>query len=144
MEHEPIKESQSFYTSDLINPLKHFYKNPTDDAFIFQNYVLDVYQQRMEILETVHNPSKVIVIDCGLNACQIFTTVNKHQYIKFGFLYLTKKYLQLKSEFFPGKLYATSGVFYLNFDHSEVKKHIAFHNHSGEAQISFDYLILLD
>ena len=29
----------------MINPLKHIYKNPTDNAFIFQNYLLDVYQQ---------------------------------------------------------------------------------------------------
>ena len=48
LEHEPEKEIQSFYGNDLLNPLEHFYKNPTDNAFIFQNYVLDVYQQRME------------------------------------------------------------------------------------------------
>ena len=35
-EHEPIKEVQSFYGNDLINPLEHFYKNPTDNAFILQ------------------------------------------------------------------------------------------------------------
>ena len=33
VEHEPIKEFQSFYGND---PLEHFYKNPTDIAFIFQ------------------------------------------------------------------------------------------------------------
>ena len=53
VEHEAIKEFQTFYGNDLINPLEYFYKNPTDNTFIFQNYVLDVYQQRMETLETV-------------------------------------------------------------------------------------------
>ena len=77
VEDEPIKEFQSLYRNDLINPLEHFYKNPTVNAFIFQNYVLDVYQQRMETLETVQHPYKVVFMDCGLDACQIFTSVNK-------------------------------------------------------------------
>ena len=93
MEHEPVKEFQIFYGNDLINPLDHFYKNPPDNTYIFQNYVLDVYQQRMETLETVQHPHKVIVMDHGLDACQIFTTLNKDQYTKFGFLYLTEKHL---------------------------------------------------
>ena len=126
------------------NPLEHIYKNPTNHAFIFRNYVLDVYQQRMETLETVQHPCKVIFLDYGPDACQIFTTVNKDQYIKFGFLYLTEKYLKLKSKFFPGKLYATNGVFYLSIDSSEAMKCVAFHNHSGEDLISCDYLIFLD
>ena len=47
VEHEPVKEIQSFffYENDPINPLEHFYKNPTDNPFVFQNYVLDFYQQ---------------------------------------------------------------------------------------------------
>ena len=77
VEHEPVKEFQSFYGNDLINPLEYFHKNPTDSAFVLQNYVLDVYEQRMETLETVQHPCKVIVMDHGLDACQIFTTMNK-------------------------------------------------------------------
>ena len=69
----------------MINPLEHIYKNPSDNAFIFQNYVLDVYQQRMETLETVQNPCMVTVMDHGLDAYQIFTTLNKDQYTKFRF-----------------------------------------------------------
>ena len=49
-----------------------------------------------------------------------------------------RKYLQLKSEFFPGKLCATNGVFYLSIDPSEAMKYVAFCNHSGEDQISSD------
>ena len=86
---EPVKEFQSFYGSDLINPLGHFYKNPTDNAFIFQNYILDVYQQRIETLEAVQHPCKVIVMDCSPDACQIFARI----YTKFGCLYLTERYL---------------------------------------------------
>ena len=91
--HGPVEECQSFYGNELINLLGCFYKNPTDNAFIFQNYLLDVYQQRMETLETVRHCCSVIVVDSGLHACQIFTTVNKDQYTKFGFSYLTEKYL---------------------------------------------------
>ena len=80
VEHEPVKEFQSFDGNDLINPLQHFNTNPVDNAFIFQNCVLDVYQQRMETLESVKHMCKVIVMDCGLDVCQIFTTLNKDQY----------------------------------------------------------------
>ena len=44
VEHEPVKEFQSLYGNDLINLLQHFYNNSTDNALIFQKYVLDVYQ----------------------------------------------------------------------------------------------------
>ena len=112
VEHEPVKESQSLYGNDLLNPLENFYKNPTNNAFTFQNYVIDIYQERMETLETVQHPCKVIHMEHGLDACQIFTTLNKDWYTKFGFLYWTEKYVQLKSKLFPCKLYATNGVFY--------------------------------
>ena len=67
--------------------------NPTDNAFIFQNYVLNVHQQRMETSQTVQHPCKVSVMNQGLDVCQVFATVKKDQYIKFVFLYLTEKYL---------------------------------------------------
>ena len=57
--------------------MENFYKNPTDNAFVFQNYVLDVYQKRMKTLETVQHACKVIVMGGGLDACQKFTFVNK-------------------------------------------------------------------
>ena len=44
VEHEPLQQFQIFYGNDHINPLEHFYKNPTHNGFFFQNYVLDVYQ----------------------------------------------------------------------------------------------------
>ena len=81
------------YANSLIYPVENVYKNPTDNVFIFQNYVLDVYQQRMETLETVLHPCKVIVMDCGLDACHIFTTLNKDQCTKLGIFYMTEKYL---------------------------------------------------
>ena len=51
-----------------MNPPVHFYKTPADNAFIFQNYALGIYQQRMETLEAVQHPCKVIVMDRGLHA----------------------------------------------------------------------------
>ena len=37
-----------------------------------KNYVLDVYQQRMETVYTVQHPCKVIVMDHGFDASKIF------------------------------------------------------------------------
>ena len=72
--------------------MKHFYKNSIDIVFIFQNYVLHIYQQRMETYETVKHSCNVIVMDYGLDAChcQIFTALNKDWYTKFRFLYDSK------------------------------------------------------
>ena len=90
----------------------------------------------MDTLEPVHYPCKVIVMDDGLDTSQIITIVNKYQYTKFVFLYLTENNLQLKSKFFPGTLYTTNAVFYFSIDPSEAMKHVAFNNCSTEDQIS--------
>ena len=80
--------------------------------FVFQNYVVGVYQQRTETLGTVQHPCNIIVMDCDLDVCQIFISLNKEHNTKFGFLYPTKKYQQLKSKCLQCKLYATNGVLF--------------------------------
>ena len=144
IEHEPLVEFESFHGNDSVNPLTHFYQNPKENAFIFQNYVLDVYEKRLEKLMNVQHPCKVILMDGGLDSCHLFTTINKKRYTNFGFLYLTEKYLQLKSKFFPGRLYATDGVFCLGIDPSKAMKCITTRNRLGEDQITQDYLELLN
>ena len=42
-DHEPSGAFQTFYGNDMINPLCNFYQNPKENAFIFQNYILDIY-----------------------------------------------------------------------------------------------------
>ena len=59
-------------------------------------------------------------------------------------MYLTEKYLQLKSNLFPGRLFATDGVFYLGIYPSDAMKCITTHNRLGEDQITHDYLELLN
>ena len=44
VEYETVKEFQSVSGNNLIKSYGHFYRNPADSAFIFQNYVLDVYK----------------------------------------------------------------------------------------------------
>ena len=69
-------------------------------------------------------------MDHGLYACQIFTTLDKDQYIKFGYgkvSFHANVMLQMES-------------FYFSIDLSEALKCVAFHNHSGEDEISNDYL----
>ena len=62
-DHEPVGAFQTFYGKDMINPLQYFYQNTKENAFIFQNYVLDIYQQRMEVLSAMEPMCKVIVMD---------------------------------------------------------------------------------
>ena len=45
------------------------------------------------MIKVEHEPIKEFQSFYSLDACQIFTTMNKDQYAKFGFLYLTEKYL---------------------------------------------------
>ena len=73
---EPVNEFQKFWGNDMINPLLDFYKNQEENAYVFQNYVLDIYQCRMEALSLVQQPYKVILMDRGLDSCHLFTTPN--------------------------------------------------------------------
>ena len=106
----------------MKNPLQNFYQNPKENAFIFQNYVLDIYQQRMEGFFLLEPMCKVILMDRGLDSCQLFTTLNKHHFTDLGLLYLTDKYLNIKTRFCTGKLFATDGVLYLATEPAEVLK----------------------
>ena len=67
----------------------------------------------MKGLSAVEPKCKVTVMDNGLDSCQLFTTLNKHHLTDLGLLYLTDRYLDITTRFFPGKLFATDGVFYL-------------------------------
>ena len=55
IDHEPVGAFQTVFGNDMINPLQNFYQNPKENAFIFQNYVLDIYQQRMEVFFLLWN-----------------------------------------------------------------------------------------
>ena len=90
--HEPVDESQNFWGNDMINPLLNFYKNQNENEYVFQNYVLDIYQCRMESLSLVQQPYKVILMDRGLDSCHLFTPLKKHQYTNLGLWRLTDKY----------------------------------------------------
>ena len=142
--HEPVDEFQKFWGNDMINPLLDFYKNQKENAYVFQNYVLDIYQCRMEALSLVQQPYKVILMDRGLDSCHLFTTLNKHQYTNLGLWCLTDKYQDIKSKFFPGKLYASDGVFYLSVSPLESLSRISYRRHPGEEQILLPYLKDLD
>ena len=124
--HEPVDEFQNFWGNGMINPLLDFYKNQKENAYVFQNYVLDIYQCRMEVLSLVQQPYKVILMDRGLDSCHLFTTLNKHQYTNLGLWCLTDKYQDIKSKFFLGKLYASDGVLYLSVSPLEPLSRISY------------------
>ena len=52
-DHEPVGAFQTVFVNDMINQLQNIYQNPKENGFIFQNYVLDIYQHRMEVLSAV-------------------------------------------------------------------------------------------
>ena len=128
----------------MINPPQNFYQNPKENAFIFLNYVLDIFKQRMEILSAVGPMCRVTVMDRGLDSCHLFTTLNKYHFTDMGLIYLTDKYLNIKTIFFPGTLFATDGVFYLNTEPAEALERVFCRSCSGEEQITFNYMNHLD
>ena len=99
-----MDEFQKFWGNDMINPLLNFYKNQKENAYVFQNYVLDINQCRMEALSLVQQPYKVILMDRGLVSCHLLTTLNKHQYTNLGHWCLPDEYQDIKLKFFPEKL----------------------------------------
>ena len=142
--HEPVDEFQRFSGNDIINPLLDFYKSQKENAYVFQNYVLDIYQCRMEALSLVQQPYEVILMDRGLDSCHLFTTLTKHQYTNLGLWCLTDKHQDIKSKFILGKLYASDGVFYLSASPLESVSRISYRWHPGEEQILLPYLKDLD
>ena len=98
----------------------------------------------MEVLSAVEPTCKVIVMDRGSDSCQIFTTLNKHHLTDLGLLYLTDKYLDIKTRFFPGKLSATDGVFYLATEPAEALERVSCRGCCGKEQITFNYMDDLD
>ena len=102
--HEQVGAFQTLFGKDMMNPLQNYLpKHHKENAFIFQNYVLDIYQQRIKALSAVEPMCKVIVIDRGLDSCQLFTTLNKHHFTDLGLLYLTDKYLDHQDKIHPWK-----------------------------------------
>ena len=91
-----------------------------------------------------HLTCKVIVMDRGLDSYQLFTTMNKHHLTDLGILYLTCMYLDIKTRFFPGKLFAIDGVIYLATEPVEVLERVSCTSCSGEKQITFNYMNDLD
>ena len=83
-------------------------------------------------------------MDRHLDSCQLFTTLNKHHLTDLGLLYLTDKYLDIKTRFFPGKLSVTDGVFYLANEPAEALERVPCRRCSGEEQITFNYMTDLD
>ena len=92
------------------------------------------------LLSAVEPMCKVIVMDRDLDSCQLFTTFNKHHLPDLGLLYLTDKYLGIKTRFFPRKLFTIDGVFYLATDPVEALERVSCTSHSGEGQITFNYM----
>ena len=74
----------------------------------------------------------------------ICITVNKKRCTSFGILYLTEKNYNSGQGFFLGRLFATSGVFYLNTDSSDITGCIRKHNRLSKDKITLNYLKSLD
>ena len=52
--------------------------------------------------------------------------------------------MDIKTRFFPGKLFATDGVFYLVTEPAEALERVSYRSHSGQEQITFNYMNNLD
>ena len=98
----------------------------------------------MEVLSAVELMYKGIVMDRGLDSCQLFTTFNNHYFTDLGLVHLPDKYLDIKTRFFPGKMFATDGVFYLATKPAEALERVSCRSHSGEEQITLNYMNDLD
>ena len=83
-------------------------------------------------------------MDRGLDSCKLFTILDKHHLTDLGLVYLTDKYLDIKTRFFPQKLPTTDGVFYLATELAEALERASCRSHSGEVQITFNYMNDLD
>ena len=127
IDHEPVGALQTFLVCFYIPKLCFKYLPNENGSFV-----------------CCEPTCKVIVMDRGLDSGQLFTTFNKHHLTDIGLLYLTDKYLDIKTRFFPGKLFATDGVFYLATEPAEALERVSCRSCSSEEQITFNYMNDLD
>ena len=144
---EPLDLLEKFSGDQAINPILEMYQDPEKSMALFQSYVLDVYEGR---LNEHHDKGKVIM-DRGLDSVMIFSKLNTQYYSGFGFSYLHDKYLKIKNKHFSNPddapifgVGATNAVIFLQVSPEQALERVKSRNRTYEKDMSLDYLQRLD
>lgn len=139
--HEPVDQFQQLFDNELVNPLQTFYENTKKNAFAFQTYVLDVYDERVERLGNSCK-SPAVMQDRGAAACNVFCDLNSEHFTLFEKQYLEGRIrnLMLKERKYFGPDY----VLYMEIDPEKALTQIKLRDRPGEENITVEYLEKLD
>lgn len=136
---EPIDLFKSFFGNSDVNPLHEFYQDQRN-AFAFQNYILDLYGSRLTTLFAPSHSQRIVLMERGLDACNVFAEANAENMTRFESLYLKEKYNHIRETFFDKHAIATDGVIMIDVCVSELKNRIKQRNRSEELDVDVGYL----
>ena len=136
--HEPVAEFKRLWNNSNVNPLQEFYSNPERNSFALQNYILDVYSDRLANIFTDVS-HQICVMDRGIDACQIFTDVNSKCFTHFEKEYLHAKCDKIRRKYFKSEL-GSDALFYLDVEPSASKDRIIVRDRPEERNVGLPYL----
>ncbi len=140
---EPLNQLEEFGDDWSCSPILEMYKNPQANMALFQAYVIEVYEKRLE-----EGFKGNVIMDRGLDSVSVFNLVNEHYYKGFGSRYLWAKYVKVMERFFPKKRVlktgATDAVIYLDVQPEKALERVQQRGRRYERKITVDYLARLD
>ena len=112
--HEPLQLLEQHPANKQIHPLMELYKGPKGNSCIFQNFVLDVCDERMTYMFNNYGTYQTIVLDRSLDSCNVFTNTNVYFFTSFGYFYLNDKYMKIRKKYFGNRPISANAIFYIN------------------------------
>ena len=138
--HEPLQKLENHASNPQVHPLLELYKDPQRNACIFQNYVLEVYDERIASMINQYGNYQTIILDRSLDSCNVFTNTNIDLFSSFGHFYLTDKYLKIRRKYFGNSPISANAVFYLDVPPEVAMYRVKKRNREGEESIPIKYI----
>ena len=110
---EPVSGPNSFTQlgNTDFNPLEQYYLDKSKNAYFFQRYVLNLYDDRYNMFSQL--PSGTIcLLERGIDSTKLFTEINKPYLTKDEYQYLVLKHKRIVNYYF-GTDFGTHSLFYL-------------------------------
>ena len=137
--HQSLQLLEQHPTNKTVHSLTELYKNPKGNSCIFQNFVLDVYDDRMAYMFNNYGTYSSIVLDRSLDSCNVFTNTNIDLFTSFRYFYLNDKYMK-RRKYFGNSPISANDIFYVDIPPEKALGRIKQRARIGGESIPIEYL----
>ena len=141
-DHEPTSEYKHLFGNGELNPQDILHTYPSDAAFTYHVYMLDMYQSRLDTMEKEHRP--IVVQDAGLVSFKPRYEMHSSRFNEFEKEYLEARYRHLVEKQQAICDDANQFTFYLETDPAIALTRKSLHPRSSETNDQLKYLKELD